>query len=31
MAHGKQVGADEYITKPFKSAMVIETIEKLLI
>ena len=31
MAHGKEVGADEYITKPFKSAMVIETIEKLLI
>lgn len=30
MAYGKQVGADEYITKPFKSAMVIETIEKLL-
>jgi len=27
---GEQVGADGYITKPFKSAMVIETIQRLL-
>ena len=27
---GEEVGADEYITKPFKSAMVMQTIEKLL-
>jgi len=27
---GEEVGADEYITKPFKSAMVIQTIENLL-
>lgn len=30
MARGKEVGAEEYITKPFKSAMVMATIEKLL-
>lgn len=30
MAHGEQVGADWYITKPFKSAMVIETIQRFL-
>ena len=28
MAKGEQVGADWYITKPFKSAMVIETIQR---
>jgi twitching motility two-component system response regulator PilG len=28
MACGEQVGADWYITKPFKSAMVIETIQR---
>jgi twitching motility two-component system response regulator PilG len=28
MERGEQVGADWYITKPFKSAMVIETIQK---
>lgn len=28
MARGEQVGADWYITKPFKSAMVIETIQR---
>ena len=27
---GEQVGADGYITKPYKSAMVIETIQRLL-
>ena len=30
MAKGKKVGADWYITKPFKSAMVIETIQRFL-
>ena len=30
IARGKEVGADEYITKPFKSAMVMSTIEELL-
>ena len=30
MARGDEVGADRYITKPFKSAMVIETMEQLL-
>jgi twitching motility two-component system response regulator PilG len=30
MARGKQVGADQYITKPFKSSMVIASIERLL-
>ncbi len=30
VARGEAVGADEYITKPFKSALVMETIEKLL-
>ncbi|MFO7811604.1 MAG: response regulator [Pelovirga sp.] len=30
MARGKQVGADLYITKPFKSSMVIASIERLL-
>ncbi len=30
MARGTEVGADQYITKPFKSAKVMETIEKLL-
>ena len=30
MARGEQVGADWYITKPFKSAMVIETIQRFL-
>jgi len=29
-AKGKQVGADYYITKPFKSAKVIKTIQRLL-
>lgn len=28
MARGEEVGADWYITKPFKSAMVIETIQR---
>jgi len=28
MARGEKVGADWYITKPFKSAMVIETIQR---
>jgi twitching motility two-component system response regulator PilG len=28
MARGEQVGADWYITKPFKSVMVIETIQR---
>jgi len=31
VARGKEVGAEEYITKPFKSAMVMSTIEELLI
>ncbi len=30
VARGKAVGAEEYITKPFKSAMVMSTIEELL-
>jgi len=30
MARGEDVGADWYITKPFKSAMVIETIQRFL-
>ena len=30
MARGEKVGADWYITKPFKSAMVIETIQRFL-
>jgi twitching motility two-component system response regulator PilG len=30
IARGEEVGADEYITKPFKSAMVMQTIAKLL-
>ena len=30
VARGDEVGADQYITKPFKSAMVMESIEKLL-
>ena len=30
LVKGKQVGADAYITKPFKSAMVIETIQRFL-
>lgn len=30
MEHGKRVGADAYITKPFKSATVIEIIQGLL-
>mgnify|MGYP001464070632 CR=1 FL=1 len=30
ISRGQDVGADEYITKPFKSAMVMETIAKLL-
>jgi len=30
VARGREVGADEYITKPFKSALVMEKIEKLL-
>jgi twitching motility two-component system response regulator PilG len=29
-AHGLEAGADAYITKPFKSAQVLETIESLL-
>lgn len=31
MAKGEKVGADWYITKPFKSAMVIETIQRFLV
>ena len=31
MARAEQVGADWYITKPFKSAMVIETIQRFLL
>lgn len=30
VARGEAVGADQYITKPFKSAMVMEIIEKLI-
>nr|WP_256502711.1 response regulator [Desulfuromonas sp. KJ2020] len=30
MARGEKVGADWYITKPFKSVMVIETIQRFL-
>jgi len=30
MSRGKQVGADHYMTKPFKSSMVIASIERLL-
>ncbi|MCK4502605.1 MAG: response regulator [Desulfuromonadales bacterium] len=30
VARGKEVGAEHYITKPFKSAMVMATIEQLL-
>ncbi len=30
LARSKEVGADQYITKPFKSARVMEAIEKLL-
>jgi twitching motility two-component system response regulator PilG len=30
MARGEKVGADWYITKPFKSAMVIKTIQRFL-
>jgi len=30
MSRGEEVGADWYITKPFKSAMVIETIQRFL-
>lgn len=30
LEHGKQVGADAYITKPFKSVKVLEVIEDLL-
>ena len=30
VARGKQVGADQYITKPFKSAMVMDAIANLL-
>ncbi len=30
MTRGEQVGADWYITKPFKSAMVLETIQRFL-
>ena len=30
VARGEAVGADQYITKPFKSAMVMDTIERLL-
>jgi DNA-binding response OmpR family regulator len=31
MAKGEKAGADWYITKPFKSAMVIETIQRFLV
>jgi len=31
MARGEKVGADWYITKPFKSAMVIETIQRFIV
>ncbi|MDA3901896.1 MAG: response regulator [Desulfuromusa sp.] len=30
IARGEEVGADQYITKPFKSALVMEAIEQLL-
>ncbi len=30
ISRGEEVGADQYITKPFKSAMIMETIEQLL-
>lgn len=30
LARGEEVGADQYITKPFKSAMVMEVIEKMI-
>ena len=30
ISRGEEVGADEYITKPFKSALVMKTIERLL-
>ena len=30
LTRGAEVGADQYITKPFKSAMVIDVIEQLL-
>ncbi len=30
ISRGEEVGADRYITKPFKSAMIMETIEQLL-
>ena len=30
LARSEEVGADQYITKPFKSAMVMESIERLL-
>ena len=30
VSRGEEVGADQYITKPFKSAMVMKTIEQLL-
>ena len=29
LSHAKQVGADHYITKPFRSAMVVESIKRL--
>ncbi len=31
LSHGDEVGADWYVTKPFKSAKVIETIERFLL
>ncbi len=30
VARGEAVGADQYITKPFKSAMVMDVIERLI-
>ena len=30
MARGEQVGADWYITKPFKSAMLVEAVQRFL-
>lgn len=30
LAHGQQVGCDAYITKPFKSSKVLETIQELI-